>query len=120
MTAKVFTPGETATILTNRLGTLRSWERFLAHCIQGTEGGPGKLGGLTLLPCGYDQCGRNRRPRYAARDIAAFITAVWRLKPATRGPHEPGRYTTTDLDDGRPWQMRCLAKRITGHLRTTH
>ncbi|TVO60543.1 hypothetical protein [Denitromonas ohlonensis] len=110
---KVYTPGETATVLTSKLGTLRSWERFLAHCIQGTEGGPGKLGGLVLLPCGYDQRGSKRHPRYSGEDIAAFIAAVWRLNPATRGPHKPGRYTTTDTNDGKPWQMRPLAKKIT-------
>lgn len=110
MTRK-YTPGETASILQQKLGNLRSWERFLAHCIGGKEGGPGKLGGLVLLPAGYDLVGKKKLPRYLTEDIARFIKAVWKLRPETRGPHELGTATKSPIDDGRPWFMTPLSKK---------
>lgn len=110
MTRK-YTPAETACILQQKLGNLRSWERFLAHCIGGREGGPGKLGGLVLLPGGYDLVGRTKLPRYLTEDLARFIAAVWELRPETRSPHELGTITTAPIGDGRPWFMKPLSKK---------
>ena len=102
-TGKVFPAGETALILRQMLGNLRSWDDALADMRKGKT----SVCGLVLKPVGRMVFERAKRPVYAAHHIREFVLGVARASGGLL-PRLPPQGLNASFDESINWRHQHL------------
>jgi hypothetical protein len=89
---------EAAVMIAAKLGTHRNWGDFLSDNIRGKQ----SIKGETLMPCSEMKT-RGLRPRYAIKDVQAFIAKVLALSPGAVRPRI--KAVTLMIDTARHWTL---------------
>lgn len=101
---KVFPAGETALILRQMLGNLRSWDDALADMRKGKT----SVYGFVLKPVGTMIFERAKRPVYAAHHIREFILSVGRASGRLLS-RLPPQGLHASFDESINWRHQHLA-----------
>lgn len=100
---KLYPAGETAKILRDFIGTIRSWDDALADMRSGKT----NVYGNVLIPAVLLHDGRAWRPWYALSDIKVFIKAVHASTERAVVNQEP-QGIVMEFDDAINWRTQKL------------
>lgn len=100
---KVFAAGETALILRQALGNIRSWDDALADMRSGKT----NVHGYVLEPVGKVYHERAKRPVYAGKQIMGFILNV-RSATAKAIFKQPAQGMLVEYDEAKDWRLQMI------------
>lgn len=111
VTDKIYPAGETALILRNALGPIRSWN----DCLTDMRLGKTDVCGFILRPVGKRHDGRSSRPVYALTAIKEFICKVWTAEPEAR-VNLPAQGVYVEFDPDMDWHaQKLVAASVVAH-----